>query len=279
MNRKILIGLLPILSLAGCSGASKTVNAGYRFTTEKGLPTIYALGEGTHTTYLMMSKYGYLYISGTETHGEDVPEKFYENCIVWKTDANGALPSKDQVKSTVNGATFRGWAKYNDNIYPDYLTNVPSISGQAVYAIFDGTSAGGGGGGGGSTPVDSYTATFNVDLTIFDGWEGISGFSLYVWGQNGEEPLGKWDSCEGNLTGSGNIKSVTTPSISYGIVGAVFYFVQTGGDTPGKKQTTNMVISITETGTYNIAPTGSEITWVNDNGTYKMSNFTISKAS
>lgn len=271
------IALISSLLLTGCNNAVEQT-AKYVVVEENGIPTVYAPGEGTHTTYLMMSRYGYLEIDGAVTNGVTVPEKFYEYCIAWKTSPDGLLPTADQVKSYVDGATFRGWAQYNGNTYPEYLTEVPSVSGQAVYAIFDGTNAGGGGGGGGggTTPVDAYDVTFNVDLTIFTGWEGIENFSLYVWGENGEEPLGKWDACAGNLVGTENIRSVSVSNITYRIVGAVFYFEQTGGEFPGKKQTTNMSINISTSGTYKIAPTSSTIEW-NDEG--KMSNFTISKVS
>lgn len=273
----VFIALVSSLLLTGCNKTQYSMSAKYTFVEENGIPTVYAPGEGTHTTYLMMSRYGYLDIDGHVTTGVTVPEKFYEYCIAWKTEPNGTLPTADQVKSYVSGATFRGWAQYNGNTYPEYLTDVPSVSGQAVYAIFDGSSSGGGGGGGGgTTPVEAYDVTFNVDLSIFNGWEGIENFSLYVWGESGQEPLGNWNACAGNLVGTENIRSVSVSGITYKIVGAVFYFDQTGGEYPGRKQTTNMSISISSSGTYKIGPTSSTIEW---NSEGQMTNFTISKVN
>ena len=277
MKKALLSIILPTLLLVGC-GKAPAASSQYVSTVENGIPTIYAAkaSEATHTTYLMMSRYGYLDIDGAVTTGVSVPEKYYENCIVWKTTPNGLLPGLDQVKSYKSGATFRGWAQYNGNVYPDYLSEVPEASGQCVYAIFDGTdpSGGGSGGGGGGGGLDPFDVTINVDLTIFAGWEGISNFSVYVWGANGQEPLGDWHSCAGNLTGAGNTRSVSISNLTYAVVGAVFYFDQAGGDNPGRKQTTDMTVNISSEGDYNIAPVGSEITW---DAAGKMTNFTISK--
>ena len=274
MKKKLFATLLPALLLASCQAAELPNQ--YLFVVSEGIPTVYAANEATHETYLMMSRYGYLDIDGEKTYGVNVPAKFYENCIIWKTTPSGDLPSKEQVQSKVEGATFRGWAQYNGNTYPEYLTKVPSVTGECVYAIFDGTNAGGGGGGGGGgQTVEAFDVTFNVDLSIFSGWEGITNFSLYVWGNNGEQPLGSWNECAGNLKGTGNIKSVSATGLTYPIVGAVFYFDQTGGEYPGRKQTTNMNITISESGTYKIAPTSSTIQWNSDG---YMTNFTIAKA-
>ena len=269
----IFVALLPALLFTSCTNGSAEVAS--RIGRYQNLPMVKApVGSGDHITYLMMSKYGYLEVEGTPVYGEDVEEKFYENCIVYQSDAGADLPF-DEVKSKVSGVTFRGFAQYNGNVYPEFLTKVPSKSGETVYAIFDGQS-GGGGGGSTPTPTSSYDVEFKVDiLSIFDGWEGIEGFSLYVWGANGEEPLGKWDACSGNLVPENEgIYGVSLHGLTYSIVGAVFYFEQTGGEFPGRKQTTDMSISIYEAGTYYIKPTSSTITW-NDEG--KMTNFTISK--
>ena len=88
MKKKLFVTLLPILLLASCSSVKEELS-GYIFTIEEGLPTIYASREAGHTTYLMMSRYGYLDIDGVVTTGTSVPEKYYENCIAWKTDSNG----------------------------------------------------------------------------------------------------------------------------------------------------------------------------------------------
>ena len=190
MKKKLFITLLPILLLASCSSPKGEVEEGYRFVNENGLPTVYASGDGAHTTYLMMSKYGYLDIDGVVTTGTTVEEKFYENCIAWKTDANGLLPSADQVKSYVEGATFRGWAQYNGNVYPEYLTNVPSVSGQCVYAIFDGTNAGGGGGG--IIPPTPQGEMVTYTVTNLPDWIPNDGAVIFAWTWGGDSGTGMW---------------------------------------------------------------------------------------
>ena len=278
MKKKYLLTLLPLISLVGCAGKEAATSMVYEVSHELGIVSVRALsseaGEGTHVTYLMMSRYGRLTIGGQTIAGGDYEPKFYENCIVYKSGSSDALPDKTQVSHT-KGAEFRGWVKYNDNTYPDYYTNVPSASGETLMAIFDKDTGSGGGGGGGGEPATSYTVTIQVDLSIFSGWEGISNFSVYVWGSSGEEQFGNWDACAGNLKGDGNVKSITK-TVTGAIVGAIFYFDQTGGDYPGRKQTTDMTINIREEGTYGIAPTGAAISY---NSEGKMTNFTISKIS
>ena len=277
MKKKLLV-LLPIFLLASC-GARDAAVATVPFTPtlseENGLPVLRLDPTSNFTTYLMCSRYGYVDVAGVPEKGK-VDEKFFENTIVLKAEPGTALP---EAKSEIAGVTFRGWAYYdpsNDHVVPDYYTTVPTVEGLALKAIFDGPEGGGGGGGDTPTPVtEAYQATIQVDLSIFSGWQGISNFSVYVWGDGQKEPLGGWNACAGNLTGDGNIKSVTTPSINYPIVGAVFYFDQADGQNDGRKQTTNMNIHISSTGTYKIQPTGTQIVW--ENG--MMSNFTIAKVN
>ena len=274
--KKKLFTLLPVLLLASCGARDAGVALPFTPTMSKenGQSVLRLDATSDFTTYLMCSRYGYVDVTGVPEKGK-VDEKFFENTIVLKAAPGTALP---EAKSEISGVTFRGWAYYdpsNENVVPDYYTTVPTVEGLALKAIFDGPT----GGGGGTTPTpvtESYQATIQVDTSIFSTWEGSSGFSVYLWGPNSEEPLGKWEACEGNLKGDGVIKTVVTPSINYSIVGAIFFFRQTGGPNPGIKQTTNMDVHISGTGTYKIQCTGSEPTW-NDSGL--MTNFTISKVS
>ena len=192
MKKSLFIALIPVLLLAGCKSKSSTGGMShktYTYTFEDGLPTVYAPeGDGSFTTYLMMSRYGYLEIEGVVTAGTTVEEKFYENCITWKTSADGLLPSADQVKSYVSGATFRGWAQYNGNVYPEYLTSVPSASGMCVYAIFDGTDAGQGGGG--SVTPTGDTVTYLVNS--FPNWIPDDDAAVFAWAWGGDAGNGKW---------------------------------------------------------------------------------------
>ena len=146
MKKRICLCLLPLLALSSCAFEAAVEESPFtpNLTYVEGLPTI-QMADTAHTTYLMMSPFGYLDFEGAPVKGE-VSDLFYENTIVYQAEPGSPLPSKEQVKSTVNGASFRGWAYYdeeNDHVFPDYYTTVPSANGLALKAIFDGTDAGG----------------------------------------------------------------------------------------------------------------------------------------
>jgi len=160
MKKITKLFLLPLISLlASCGNASmKDVNEPYTLGyTSSGVPVLNAVeaGEGSFTTYLMMSKYGYINLGAGDIFGADVDEKYYENCIIYKSAAGAELPSADMVFTTVKGSSFRGWAMYVEEkgVHPQYLTKVPETNGSTLYAIFDGTNAGG---GGGDTPTGEF---------------------------------------------------------------------------------------------------------------------------
>ena len=153
-----LLALIPLFFLVGCNGAKtpvqQVVTSDYSvtYTFDTKLPTVHTkrLGSGSHITYLMMSAYGQIEINGEKVKGGDYEPKFYENCIIWESEAGAPLPAYETVSSELYGVTFRGWYQYNDNIYPDKLENVPATSGTQVFAIFDGPTGGGGSSGSGS---------------------------------------------------------------------------------------------------------------------------------
>ena len=158
MKNKLMLTILPLLALASC-GSNPQVFTPY-VDYVNGMPTVHnAPGDGNLTVYLMLSPKGYIEVNSAKTTGVDVPEKFYENCIAWEGAKDSSLPV---AKTDVSGATFRGWAYYNEdneNVWPDYYDKLETgINGLALKAIFDGTSAGSGGGGGGgsSLPTSGY---------------------------------------------------------------------------------------------------------------------------
>jgi len=174
MKKKILF-LLPLISLVACSGEAPETFKPY-LDYKSVVPTMH-LDESDHTTYLMMSPYGTLDFEGAPIKGK-VSDKFYENTIIWKAEAGSELPTGTKVKSTVNGATFRGWAYYdedNTNVFPDYYTTVPNKNGVALKAIFDGTDAGGSGGGGGITTA-KYGLIFSDGTKVAGTPKGISAY-------------------------------------------------------------------------------------------------------
>ena len=200
--KKKFLSILPLLALVGCAGGvNSAIQSDYLVTYQNGLPVVSSRDNPSeHVTYLMMSPFGYLSLPGAPVKGE-VSELFYENTIVWNFDAGEDLPKVDEVKSTVSGATFRGWAYYdeeNDHVWPDYYTTVPSQNGVALKAIFDGTDAGGntggggsgGGGGGGVTTAQGYGILVNGETvkigvskgTNFEGYDEylVSGYSFSI---------------------------------------------------------------------------------------------------
>ena len=141
MNKKLLLVLPVIFSLASCGEAGVDVFKPYQETRD-GVPALVRDTSG-HVTYLRMSPFGSLNIDGAPVKGE-VSSKFYENTIIWEAAAGTALPTKEQVESSVRGASFTGWAYYDpdhSDVVPDYYTTVPEANGTPLYAMFTGTDA------------------------------------------------------------------------------------------------------------------------------------------
>ena len=208
--KKLLLAIVSSFLLVGCAEAGTSVitpaNENKRVVTiEDRLPTV-RTGSSEHTTYLLLSSFGSLEIDGAPVKGE-VAELFYENTVVWKAEPGTPLPTKDEVKTSVTGASFRGWAYYdedNDNVFPDYYETVPAKNGLALKAIFDGTSggggSGGGGGGGGSTPIT------NVEFTIteFADWVPNDAATVFVWSWGGGSGGGAWTQVTLSYLGENN---------------------------------------------------------------------------
>ena len=172
MKKKLLLVVLPMLLLGACAGEHPNAYVPeehqdlYERSIENGLPTVREAGDDSEfVTYLMMSPFGYLSLDGAPVKGS-YSDLFLENTIALKRDPGNSLPDATQVKSTVSGTTFRGWAYYEEKdgvVWPTYFTEVPETEGLQLKAIFDGTDAGGnsggGGGGGGSGGGGGTTQT------------------------------------------------------------------------------------------------------------------------
>ena len=186
MKNKLLLTVLPLLALTSCGQNPQAFTPYVDYV--GGIPTVHNLPGNGLKVYLMLSRKGYIEVSGAKQTGVNVPEKYYENCIVWEAEADTELPV---AKSEVADVTFRGWAFYNednDNVWPDYYTKVTAdINDKALKAIFDGTNAGGGGGGGGGSEATNITWTV-ADMPT---WVTDDGCVIFAWAwQNGAD--GKW---------------------------------------------------------------------------------------
>ena len=206
--KKLLLSIASLFLLAGCATASANKTLQEVIEPKESIslneevkpvvvygsrrPAIYPRGASNHTTYLLLSPFGSITTTGAPVKGT-VDELFYENTVEWKAEPGTPLPSAGEVATSVIGATFRGWAYYdedNDNVFPDYYENVPVKNGLALKAIFDGTvsGGGGGGGGGGSTPADTIVFT----ITQFADWVPNDGATVFVWSWGGGSGGGAW---------------------------------------------------------------------------------------
>lgn len=213
MKTKLALFILPLISLVGCNQVDTPVlfNEESVFvpfvSREDGLPVIHMM-DTDHTTYLMMSMYGYLDFEGAPVKG-DVNEKFYQNTIVWKAEAGSDLPV---AKSEVSGATFRGWAFYdesNENVYPDYYLTVPTTSERALKAIFDGTS---GGGGGGQHQDDDDETMQTWTVTALPEWLPNDDAAVFAWAWGGNAGNGTWYKVTMTKNGSSVSGTFSAPS-------------------------------------------------------------------
>ena len=191
MKKKLLM-VLPLLMLMGCANvnvnnvpSAPIVEEEEEFvpyvTEVNGLPTIVTTRDLQTTTYLMLSKYGVIdgHIKGK------VADKFYEETVAFVAKIGDPLPIPT---STVEGATFRGWAYYgdNENVWPDYYTTVPAQEGLALKAIFDGTKTSGGGSGGGQPAQSGFGIKFtngNVSLGTASGKDSAGRDQYKITGQ------------------------------------------------------------------------------------------------
>ena len=196
MKKKLLlIGLLPLLGLTACQKVDDTFHA--FVTKENGITTVYNAPDPEVTTFLLLGEYGYVNFTNqdgtvSKLTGDDMYPtygKYYDHAIAWKTEAGGTLPAATSVGTETSGASFRGWVVYNNNVYPDYITTVPTKNMSFVIAIFDGTQtggnegggSGGGGGGGGSTDTFTDGVAYIVGSSTFSTGTSQSG-SDASWG-------------------------------------------------------------------------------------------------
>ena len=93
-----------------------------------------------------------------------------------------------------------------------------------------------------------FTATVNVDLNYFSGWEpGPYDYSLYVWDASDAHALGEYDYCKGNLN-EGTVQITSNTTVTH----FIFYFYQNGV----KKYSVNLTCTIDSAGTYTLNLSG-----------------------
>ena len=72
--------------------------------------------------------------------------------------------------------------------------------------------------------IAEYTAKISIDPALATWTPAVSDVSLYVWCNDGSEPLGKWEECKGNLD-SGSV----TLTYNKEVTNFILYFTQSGG--------------------------------------------------
>ena len=256
--KKLLLTIASMFLLAGCGSAnaerqmqdvvepknSTTLTEEVKPVVVYGerLPAIYPRGVSSHKTYLMLSPYGQIEVNGTPVAGGQVSQYYYEHTYEWMAEPGTPLPV---ATSTVPGATFRGWAYYdedNDNVFPDYYENVPVKANLALKAIFDGTSSGGGGGGGGGGDPASV---ISFTITQFADWVPNDGATVFVWSWGGGSGGGVWSQVTlaylgenndyHNVTGTFNAPSdITGFNIARCSAGTTLPNWQATGDSSGR---------------------------------------------
>ncbi len=95
------------------------------------------------TIYLVLGQYG-LY-NGNK--GQDIDEKCIENALVLTNTVGSALPTSNEITSTVTDSTFQCWQSYDGGGATKEYTTVPNEDGKILYALFTGGS------GSGTTPA------------------------------------------------------------------------------------------------------------------------------
>ena len=189
MKKKLLFAL-PMFLMVSCSSTAveQELKQFVPYVShEAELPTLHLSETSTHATYLMLSQWGRVDVNGTPTEGGKWEEAWAHNCFKLLADPGSALPT---ATSTVANVTFDGWAVYNDNIYPDYVTTVPAEKGTKLYAIFSGPLGGGGSGGGGGGGDTGETVVFTV--TSLPDWIGNDNAAIFAWCWGGNAGGGKW---------------------------------------------------------------------------------------
>ena len=206
MNKKLALLILPLMGVVGCA-ASQIAFEPF-IDQAKNVPTIH-MSNSEHTTYLMLTRYGYLELDGEKVVGGKIPERYFENTVAFMADEGEALP---EAKSTVAGAIFRGWAYYSpDSVEgnPEYLTKVPAVANLALKAIFDGPT-----GGGGVGPIDPEAKDITYTVTALPYWMADDNPAVFAWCWGGNAGNGTWYKMTLNKTGEGTSASVSATFVA-----------------------------------------------------------------
>lgn len=127
---------------SGDSGKTDSGDGDGSDTSGDDTPTPTPSPDSEVTTYLVLGENG-LY-KGNK--GEDNESLFLENVITYVSKIGTALPTKDDVTSTVSGSTFVCWQSYEGDGKLVTYVNVPAENNKILYASFtggDGSSSGG----------------------------------------------------------------------------------------------------------------------------------------
>lgn len=163
-------------------------SAGDNSSSQKPIPTPTSdeLPVGTDVkVYLVFGEYG---LYKDEAVNNKIESLFLEHAIELEAKVGDRLPTRDDVKSTVEGSKFVAWTAYNNDGKLTEYTKVPGYQNKILYASFaggngsdssGGGSQGGGEQGGGGQPVDPTTLTYTV--TGLPDWIQDDGCVIFAW--------------------------------------------------------------------------------------------------
>ena len=117
-------------------------SAGDNSSSQKPIPTPTSdeLPVGTDVkVYLVFGEYG---LYKDEAVNNKIESLFLEHAIELEAKVGDRLPTRDDVKSTVEGSKFVAWTAYNDDGKLTQYTKVPSVDKKILYASFSGGKGG-----------------------------------------------------------------------------------------------------------------------------------------
>ena len=208
------------------------------------------------TTYLVIGKNGRY----NGEAGSDFASLYLEYTVAFKAKPGEALPTADEVTTTVTGSTFRYWQAYDGGGALTKYEKVPNVRGKILYAYFSGGS-GEVEPGPGPEPEPTGSITLYFEFGANMNWSSPADEKVYLGTNNSPTTF-----VSAAKQSDGNYKATVNFS---GSVSCVNAYINQGGDsgkyfhpTTGVKDYNKMnsavsigKVSVVDGGTYTITMT------------------------